>query len=453
MTSFDRWFFRNVVYRGAVVSRGEQGVFWELASLREIEQDSGGQLEQLHHARLFELLRYAHARSPWYRERLPGSPPPSPEALSDYLARVPLLEKRDLRIHREDLLAHPPPARVTVKTTGGSTGEAVTVTKDRASIAREMAASWLGYGWFGVQIGDRAVRFWGDPFSTKRKLRFIASDLAMHRIRFSAFAFDDEALERYWVRCRRFDPDYIYGYASMIVALARFVRDQAIDGRELGLKVVITTSEVLHDIDRAILEETFGCPVQNEYGCGEVGPIAYSCPHGRLHIMSTNVHVEVVDPGGRRLAPGESGEIVITDLGNRAMPLVRYRVGDRGILGEAGCPCGRPFPILEKIWGRAYDFVQSPEGKRYHGEFFMYLFEEMRDRGLQFERFQIRQVAEDRLEVLVVAERMDPQLEEIVRKRIQDQIPGIQLHITQVPDIPRTHSGKTRVVVNEIAEG
>ena len=447
----DRWLFGNVIYRAAVVARGEGSVFDRLHALRTIEQAPAPDLEEEAATRLRSILTHAREHSLWYRKRLPDQIPTAPEELSGFLASVPILEKRDVRLHRELLLAHPRPRRVTVKTTGGSTGEAVTVVKDRAAIAQEMAGSWLGYGWFGIQIGDRAVRFWGNPRSDRRRLRFIAADLAMHRIRFSAFGFGPEELEDYWQRTRRFSPDYLYGYVSMLVDFARHVATRGHDGRKVGLKAVVTTSEVLKPADETLLRDVFGCPVQNEYGCGEVGPIAYSCPAGKLHVLSSNVHLEVVDSDGQPVPPGKSGELLVTDLGNRAMPLIRYRVGDRGVMAEAPCPCGRPFPVLAGIWGRAYDFVDGPNGRRYHGEFFMYLFEELRERGLPFDTFQVIQSAPARLEVLLVTPSVDPELAAIVTSRFREAMGAVEVDVRAVDTIPRIASGKTRVVVNHLA--
>jgi phenylacetate-CoA ligase len=448
--SLDR-FFGKMTYRGAVALRGEGAVFRHLAELRALESSDSERLTQVARQRLASILKHSFDRCAWYAERFPG-PPSTHSDLEDYFQQIPLLERGDLRAHHAQLLAAAGPRRVTRKTTGGSTGEAVTVVKDREATAREMAASWLAYGWFRVRIGDRAVRLWGDPFSVKRKLRFTAADLAMHRIRFSAFAFDDADLERYWRRCLSFRPDYFYGYVSMLVGFARFLKEGQLDGTALGLKVVICTAEVLHDHERELLEETFGCPVQNEYGCGEVGPIAYSCPENRLHVMSANIHLEVVDSLGLAVDPGESGEIVITDLGNRAMPLIRYRVGDRGILSGNSCPCGRPFPVLERIWGRTYDFVHGPDGKRYHGEFFMYLFEELRELGFDFQRFQIQQTARNQLLVRLLADQPDNQLERLLRQTLLERIPGVQINLAWVDQIPRTPSGKMRVIVNALTE-
>jgi phenylacetate-CoA ligase len=235
----------------------------------------------------------------------------------------------------------------------------------------------------------------------------------------------------------------------MLEAFASFLQRTGYDGRSLGLKVVITTSEVLSAPQRRLLEATFGVPVQNEYGCGEVGPIAYECDSGQLHVMSDNLRIELLQADGRLAGPGESGEVVITDLNNRAMPLVRYRVGDFATWGSS-CSCGRSFPVLEKVWGRAYEFVQLPSGRRCHGEFFMYLFEDLRANGVDIEQFQVVQSAERRLDVSIVvkAALAEQQVDSRVQMVLEQRVPEMEVSVRRVSAIERAPSGKMRVILN-----
>lgn len=165
--------------------------------------------------------------------------------------------------------------------------------------------------------------------------------------------------------------------------------------------------------------------------------------------MVSNLWIEVLRPDGTPAQPGESGEIVVTDLHNRAMPLVRYRVGDHGVRG-VDCPCGRTFPVLEKVWGRAYDFVEGPDGRRYHGEFFMYVFEDLRSRGTPIQQFQVIQEAPDQVQILL---KSDSAISADTRTAIIDMVsrrlPGIRIEVQNVQEIPREPSGKMRVIRRE----
>lgn len=441
-----RLVFGSVVYPAIVGARGEGSVFRRLKEFREIEASPDAEVHALSVRKLSGTLAHAVERVPWYRDRI-GRLDTSERGLEQRIQELPFLTKADLQENADALRAEGR-YRVTRKITGGSTGQAVTVHKDRTATAAEMAASWLGYGWFGIRMGDKGVRFWGQPTTSRRRLRFRAADLAMNRKRFSAFAFSTDDLERYWAECVRFRPDYFYGYVSMLEQFARFVQSSGKDPGRLGLKAVVTTSEVLSDPQRDLISDTFGVRVQNEYGCGEVGPIAYECERGTLHIMSPNVYVEIVGEDGRAVEPGETGAVVVTDLNNRAMPLVRYRVGDWAVRGR-DCACGRPFPTLDAIWGRQYDFILGPGGRRYHGEFVMYLFEDARSSGVPIKQFTVSQTGPQQLDVkLVVSADGRPDAERAVRKLFAERLPDFSISIEFVDEIPRRPSGKAVLVEN-----
>lgn len=447
------WIHANLVYRTAVMLRGEGSVFRCLRELERLQFRAPEEIRREQETQLSSILAYAKARSPYYTERWAGLVSESellrhPRAS---LHRLPFVTKADLQDRLADLVAVPAVRPFTRKTTGGSTGQAVTVLKDRAATGREMAATWLGYGWFGVRIGDKQARFWGRPHSVRRRIRAYATQIAVRRINFSAFAFDDGDLERYWQRCLRERPTFFYGYVSMLEAFAAFVIRRGLDGRRLGLKSVVTTSEVLGEPQRRMIMKAFGVPVQNEYGCGEVGAIAYECEQGRLHVISDNLLVEVVDDAGLEVAVGETGHVVVTDLNNRAMPLIRYRVGDLAVPGLP-CVCGRGYPTLERVWGREYDFVQDASGKRYHGEFIMYAFEDLRDSGVPVQQFQVVQRRVDALEVLVVTGAEEPQqIVAAVVRELQRRMPEVVVKGRHVDAIERAPSGKLRLIRNELA--
>jgi phenylacetate-CoA ligase len=124
---------------------------------------------------------------------------------------------------------------------------------------------------------------------------------------------------------------------------------------------------ILHDWQRRRIESVFGCRVTNRYGCEEVSLIACECSeHRGLHVNADSIVVEtVVD--GRPARPGEPGSIVITDLSNFAMPLIRYRIGDVAELTDRRCPCGRGLPLLESIQGREADYVVTSDGRMISG--------------------------------------------------------------------------------------
>ena len=442
----DQWLHGHVIYPAVLRAIGEGSLSARLAQLHEIERMAPDGLRAYQETRLAAILDWAESHSPYYRERWPAAK--RGEAPHERLRQLPLIDKSDLQEHFSALRGDADVGRVSRKVTGGSTGQAVTVLKDRHATAAERAAMWLAYGWFGVKPGDRVARFWGAPFATGRRWVTRAADYAMNRIRFSAFAFSDDDLERYWSECVSFAPDYLHGYVSMLEAFAGFLERRGHDGRRLPLKSIIATSEALSDPQRAQIERVFGAPVQIEYGCGEAGPIGYTCDRGGFHLMTADLVIELLDADGSPAAAGEAGEVVITDLNNLAMPLVRYRLGDFAVAGGA-CTCGRAFPTIAKVWGRAYDFVEGPDGRRYHGEFFMYLFEDLRRGGTGVRQFQVTQRDEGPLEIAVIAPpeqfgAISGEIQRLLAKRL----PGTEAEVSRVDRLERTGSGKMQVIRN-----
>ncbi len=434
-------FFKYFVYYPVVVLRGEW-IYPHLKRLRRSQYWSRQQLEQHQLEKLNKLLAHAREHVPYYRNILP----PSLSRLNE-LSSLPLLEKAAIREQFSSFLSDRQPLLHRDKTTGGSTGAPVTVRKDSRSMAHELAATWRGYEWAGIDVGDRQARFWGVPMEKSQRLRARLIDLVTNRRRVSAFNFSDAALESYTNELEKFQPKYFYGYVSMLREFAEFVRLRAYSAR-LRPQAVITTSEVLTESDRHLLAEVFQCRVFNEYGCGELGTIAHECEHGRLHLSAENMIVEIVGPDGAPVPAGQPGEIVVTELNNFSMPLIRYRMRDFGVLSNEACPCGRTLPVLGGIHGREYDILQNTRGDRFHGEFFLYMVEDLKRDGCAIRGVQFVQPAVDRLTIrLVVDEQGFKHAVEILTKQIKDRFDdGVLLAFERVNEILRESSGKLRVI-------
>jgi phenylacetate-CoA ligase len=275
------------------------------------------------------------------------------------------------------------------------------------------------------------------------------TDLAMNRIRLSAFDLDDDDMRDYWRRCMRFRPVWLYGYASLIHLFAEWIEMQGLEGVGLGLRAIVPTSEPLNERERARIGRVFGASVFDEYGCGEVGAIAYTCENGRLHVMTDNVAVECLDEDHRPAPPGKVGELVVTDLTNRAMPLLRYRLGDRVVMGDE-CDCGRGFPVIKQVLGRIHDVVFTPAGRRWHGEKIDYLMSQLYGERGGFRQYQVVQQAADQLQVRLVPDGPVPEeLERRIIAYVSEKLDGMRAEVVLVDRIERAPSGKIWLVRND----
>ena len=436
--------FGRTRFHLATALNGEFGFGERLRETQRLEYAPCSDFDLHVQSKLRSSLSLAKHGSAWYADRLPESTTVDPFEL---LADCPVLTKAELQANASLLRAANYRGRVQVKTTGGSTGQPVTVFKDPQAVSFERAATWAAYLSYGIQIGERCIRFWGTPTTRERTRRSALADFATNRTTLSAFALDESTLERHWSQCVSLKAPFYYGYASMLTAFANFIAGRGYDGRSAGARVVVSTSEVLARPDRARIEQTFGVKVRDEYGCGEFGPIAYECEAGLLHIAANNVFVEVVTASGSGAKYGESGKLVVTDLNNRVMPLIRFEVGDFAERGPADCSCGRRSPTLARVWGREYDFIEDADGRKYHGEYLVYLFEDLAKKGCSIKQFQVVQYSDRSIDVCIVPGENDTGLLELVQTEVESRLPGVSVQCRVVPNVQRRPSGKTPLIV------
>jgi phenylacetate-coenzyme A ligase PaaK-like adenylate-forming protein/uncharacterized protein (DUF362 family) len=337
----------------------------------------GGSLAAVQEHRLRDLVRFAAAATPFYRDRLREAAfrfdAPS-YALE--LRKVPPLTKAELQQHGSALTARGSRAGWTTNASGGSTGHPVALLQDGPYRTEMKATEWLSDELQGWRAGAPVALLWGAPSDTR------ASKLLRARVHrfftngevFDSFDMGPDRMARFHARLQQLRPRVLIAYAGSAFAYARFLL-------EAGLRPhypttsIITSAETLTAEMRETIERCFAVPVFNRYGSREVGCIGSECAaHVGLHLHPYNHLVEVVDLDTGEPVVGRPGRILVTLLTNRAMPLIRYDIGDVGVLGAAPCPCGRPSPLLEKVLGRSSDFILAPDGRLVHGEYFTHLF-------------------------------------------------------------------------------
>lgn len=333
-----------------------------------------------------------------------------------------------------------PPGKAIANSTSGTSGTPFAFVMDKALTAVKHANFFRSQTAAGIRFGERALKLWGphdDPLTKQ-----VFEKLVLGRVQFSAFAIDNnwEGLSRL---LRGFRPRHLEAYASAAVRLAQAAEERGFDHH---FDTVTVSAEPIIAGHRKLLEQVFTARVYNRYGSREFGTVGFECEHhSGLHLCMEDFVVEVVDENGRQLPPGEEGRLLITCLANRAMPFIRYEIGDRAALLPDVCPCGRGSGLLGPISGRTTDFLRFPSGKVVAYLYFNYFFEQYGDR---LKEFQVTQTEPSRVQLsLVPKAQLTAADESEILARLQEYLgPEVNLALERVSAVPLTSAGKRQCV-------
>ncbi|MCP4590297.1 MAG: phenylacetate--CoA ligase family protein [bacterium] len=407
------------------------------------------ELRALQAEKLRRLLCLASDHCAFYRERFADSGvDPSVDDPFSVLGRLPLLDKGTIRANRERMTYRDCPAGVYASATGGSTGEPLVFHYDRRRIAYDKAARMCTHQWFGVLAGEREAYLWGAPAEIGRQEKLRTwRDRLTNELLLSAFNMSSEMMRRYLDSLARYNPAALFGYPSSIALLCEFGRSIGRVVRPSNLRCVFVSGEALDAGQRATISDYFQVPVADGYGSREAGFLAHECPDGRLHVMSQNLIIEVVDAEGGPVPVGKPGEIVITHLDAWAMPMIRYRTEDLGRLASGSCRCGRGLPLMDMVAGRRTDHLVAADGTLKHALSLIYVLRDIDSVG----RFHIRQGPRRDVDIRVVPQRGFGDGE---RRRIESGVRrqlggGIDLRVRLVDRIETCASGKHCYVTSE----
>lgn len=399
---------------------------------------------------LAEVLTHAVTEVPHYRGRA------SAAAIAadpfGALAEFPLLTRDVVRSEWRRMLAESGDrSRWVENTSGGSTGEPVPLLQDRGHLDRTVAIREVYSSWAGGALGEPQLYIWGSERDLEQGRASLGNRVGnglLRRQLLNAFMLTDETIREIVERLRRGRPRLVIAYAQAGYEVARYADRHGLEiPPQRGM---IATAGTLYDFMREQLESTFGCAVLNRYGSRETGDMAGECEHRRgLHVLPWCCHVEVLGPDGEPVGPGEEGDVAVTGFTNRAMPLIRYLIGDRARLPERDepCPCKRRTQMLAAVTGRSVDMFSGADGRMVDGEYFTHL--------LYFRpwlrQFQVVQRAPDRVlyrlslrEPLPAADR-----EEIVEKTRLALGPGCEVDFEEVDEIAPSASGKLRYTIRD----
>lgn len=320
------------------------------------------QLESYAADRLHEVLESALRLVPFYSKRL-GAVAGDPGVLAtEAFYRIPVLEKHDVASAGTDLRARGLDGPVQTVSSGGTTGPPTEIAIDLETLDAQTGAGLRTYLWWGGDPTRRHVMLWGPPpdentygsFAGRLRGRVLGRELL------ETYGQDAERARSHWLRITRRPLDHVAGYSSALVRVANASREGECARVRRG---VAAAAEPIFDFQKPSIEQAFGAPVRERYGCNEFASVAHECAAGSLHVATDRVLFEIVRDDGKPAAPGEIGRVLVTDLDNRFMPLIRYRIGDLAEWGH-DCGCGLPFPVLARVHGRERDRIRARSGQQ-----------------------------------------------------------------------------------------
>jgi phenylacetate-CoA ligase len=339
------------------------------------------------------------------------------------------------------------------RTTGGSTGEPVVVLQDRPYDDVGRAVKDLHYEWAGRSSGEPLVALWGserDILMGSEGWRNKLSGFIRNQTLLNSWNMTKPDMQRYAETLLRVRPVVIEAYAESIYALARYLNETGM--RIDGVRSVITGAGTLYPFIRHEVENAFRCPVLNRYGSREVGDIAAERNStSGLEVFSYVNLVEVVDESGRPCEPGEEGDVLVTSLTNYAMPLIRYRLGDRAIVGVASTTPIHSVDRLQAVTGRILDALVREDGSTVPATFFMHFLSVVHNSGW-IQKTQVIQKDYNRIIIKMVttAEPPDLALGEIRNTLQRVMGRSCKIDFDFVDAIPPSPSGKYRYTITNL---
>jgi phenylacetate-CoA ligase len=428
------------------------GKFYDV--LQRTQWLSPEQIRQLQEQKLQRLIHHAYHRVAYYRDLFDksGLKPTDIESIED-LRKIPLLAKDDVRsnLYFSLLSDSYDKSRVLKVSTSGSTGEPFVCYADQRQLEQRWAATQRSLEWTGYRFGDRQIRLWhqtlGMKFSQVMRERIDA--FFNRRIFIPAYQMSEANIAKTLKKIDEYRPALLDGYAESFNLLALYTK--VIPILKARPKGIISSAQVLPPQSRQAIEQAFHCSVFDKYGSREFSGIAYECSsHQGHHLVAENYIVEILKDGSPAL-PGETGEIVITDLNNYCMPMIRYRIGDLAVAMDSTqkCSCGRGLPLIGSIEGRVQAIVVNSEGVYLPGTFFAHFF---KDHDQVVRQYQIVQEEDGRIGLKIVkAENFD-------QDEFEKMILDLRVHLGQtttlntefVDHIPMVRTGKQQGSISRL---
>jgi phenylacetate-CoA ligase len=442
------WALRRIVVPAADLYFGQR-LMARLDLLERAQWWTRARLDSNRLEQLVALVTTAYSEVPFYNDlmRNAGVAPEDIRSLED-LRRLPIVTKPRLREGYPDRTVRRTAQRAYEVQSSGTTGEETLVLEDSETSGVYRASFLLSLQWAGWRFGERHMQ---TGVNLRRSSDRTLKDFFLGCSYVSALDLTEDTMDAVLDRMDRKRIRHLWGYPRSIYFLARRARGR---GWDQPLRSVVTWGDNLYEHYRRTIEGAFRTRVFDTYGCGEGFQVAAQCGVDQTyHVHDLDVILELLDGEGRPVGPGRAGNVVVTRLHPGPMPLIRYQVGDVAVRGPLeACSCGRQFERLVGIEGRDTEIVVTPSGGRLSAQ----VFAELLDVFPEMATLQVVQTDTSAIVVRVVP--AEPRGSIDWETRIQSALKqrgahDLRIAVEIVDDIPRTPSGKRRLVINNVMAG
>jgi phenylacetate-CoA ligase len=396
------------------------------------------ELRRFQEERLRAIVRHAYKYVPFYRRRWKevGVRPEDVKTVED-LRKLPVITRDDVKKDAESIHA----TNINLnkcfsRSTSGSTGSPLRVFFDEKSWDYLEAVYARALFIAGYKPWNRLAYYWFPPFN-KTKFYELLGIMKKHWLKYTIP--EEEQIKR----LEKIKPEVIYCFPSTLYLLARIIDEKNIE--TIKPKLIISHGEVLTKKYRKYISSVFECDIYDQYGSTEFNRMGWECEeHKGFHIDSDSIIIETMDiENGRGLE-----KIIVTGLFNRAMPFIRYDIGDMTSGVKDECSCGRVFPLLKGIEGRKDDFIVLPGNKIVAPRAVVHSI--MNIKGIW--KFRVVQEKIDSIEVLIVknADFSEDTIKEVENRMKSIIKEDVSIEVKIVEDIPRNKHGKLRAVESKV---
>lgn len=345
--------------------------FDELDKLNRQQYFAHSQLLEIQKNKFVQILKSAH-NTEFYKKNYNKGLFQIDDDVLLHLHKFPILTKSDIQNNYSKMINTKYNGLSYNNQSGGSTGQPVRLKQSSEQRQYNFAATLRSNSWANSDLGNSCFKFWGAPRDINNsilgRIKKIIKSKISNIYLMDTFNWNEENIVETYRLMERKKPNSIISYASALYSYVDTLE-------KLGLRSnhtpsgIITSADMLYEYQREKIENYFNTKIFNRYGCREVGLIASECSaHNGMHISMDRLIVEIVDENNMPVPRGTIGRILITDLTNHAMPIIRYEIGDKGCLStETVCSCGRSFDKIEKIEGRNTDYIKTPSNKFING--------------------------------------------------------------------------------------